>query len=175
MPLDFAKEIAENLIEVQLPSQINGQNEKAPEAQNILSDKTESKTVNGDINIKEIKSSNAIRQRSHKMLTQNEKYSEADFADFDSSDNSESAMSNLDLIMDVPLEIVVQIGKTQKPVKDIIKLTQGSIIELEKQAGDPVDIMVNGEMIARGDVVVIDDNFGVRITEILNNKTQIKV
>lgn len=85
----------------------------------------------------------------------------------DSRENA-PALSNLNIIMDVPMEVVIQIGKTKKQIKEIIEFTQGSIIELEKQAGDPVDIIVNGELIARGDVIVIDDNFGVRITEIVN-------
>lgn len=74
---------------------------------------------------------------------------------------------NLNLIMDVPLLVTVQIGKTQKPVKEILEFTQGSIIELDKQAGDPAEIIVNGQLIAKGDIVVIDDNFGIRITEII--------
>jgi len=95
-----------------------------------------------------------------------------DFTNFDEESNTNvQAGSNLDLIMDVPIDVVVQIGKIMKPVKDIVKLTQGSIIELDKQAGSPVDVMVNGELIARGDVVVIDDNFGVRITEIVKKNS----
>lgn len=77
---------------------------------------------------------------------------------------------NLNLLMDVPLQISVEIGSTRRKVKDILEFTQGSIIELERQAGAPVDIVVNGNLIAKGDVVVIDDNFAVRITEIIKSK-----
>lgn len=77
---------------------------------------------------------------------------------------------NLKLLMGVPLEISVEIGSAKRKVKDILEFTQGTIIELERQAGAPVDIVVNGNLIARGDVVVIDDNFAVRITEIVKSK-----
>lgn len=74
---------------------------------------------------------------------------------------------NLDLIMDVPMEVSVEIGRTQKYVKDILDLNKGSLVVLDKLAGDQVDLYVNGQCIAKGDVVVVDDNFGIRITEIL--------
>ncbi len=77
---------------------------------------------------------------------------------------------NLKLLMGVPLEISVEIGSARRKVKDILEFTQGTIIELERQAGAPVDVVVNGNLIARGDVVVIDDNFAVRITEIVKSK-----
>ena len=77
---------------------------------------------------------------------------------------------NLQLLMGVPLQISVEIGTAKRTVKDILEFTQGTIIELERQAGAPVDVIVNGNLIARGDVVVIDDNFAVRITEIIKSK-----
>jgi flagellar motor switch protein FliN/FliY len=77
---------------------------------------------------------------------------------------------NLKLLMGVPLQISVEIGTTRKRVKEILEFSQGTIIELERQAGAPVDVVVNGNLIARGDVVVIDDNFAVRITEIIKSK-----
>ena len=79
---------------------------------------------------------------------------------------------NLGLVMGVDLNVTVEIGRARKQVKEILSLHQGSIVELDKQAGAPVDIMVNGKLIARGDVVVIDDNFGVRITEIVSSAAQ---
>ena len=74
---------------------------------------------------------------------------------------------NLDLIMEVPLQVTVEIGRTQRKVQDILEFSKGSLVVLDKLAGDQVDLFVNGKCIARGDVVVIDDNFGVRITEIV--------
>lgn len=78
--------------------------------------------------------------------------------------------NNFGIVMGVPLEISVEIGKTKMSVKEILDIRQGSLIELDRQAGDPVDIMVNGRLIARGDVVIIDDDFGVRVTEILSER-----
>ena len=83
---------------------------------------------------------------------------------------SGSQKDNLQLLMDVPLKISVELGSAKRKVRDILEFTQGTIIELERQAGAPVDIIVNGNLIAKGDVVVIDDNFAVRITEIIKSK-----
>ena len=74
---------------------------------------------------------------------------------------------NLDLIMEVPLQITVEIGRTQRKVQEILGFSKGSLVVLDKLAGDQVDLFVNGKCIAKGDVVVIDDNFGIRITEIV--------
>lgn len=73
---------------------------------------------------------------------------------------------NISLIMDVPLQVTVELGRTQRLIKDILEFSPGSIIELDKLAGEPVDILVNGKHIAKGEVVVIDESFGVRITDI---------
>lgn len=85
-----------------------------------------------------------------------------------------SQKSNFELIEQVPLELSVQVGTARKMVKEVIDLTVGSIIELDKQAGDPVDIIVNGQLIAHGEVVVIDESFGVRITEIIDKSSKLK-
>ncbi|QYK54436.1 MAG: flagellar motor switch protein FliN [Fimbriimonadaceae bacterium] len=76
--------------------------------------------------------------------------------------------SGLELILDIPLEVSVELGRVKMVVKDVIELGSGSIVEIDKAAGEPVDIMVNGRLVAHGEVVVIEDNFGVRITEILS-------
>ena len=80
---------------------------------------------------------------------------------------NQEQQENLDLIMSVSLEVAVEIGRTRRKIQDIISFSKGSLVVLDKLAGDQVDLLVNGQCIARGDVVVIDDNFGIRITEIL--------
>ena len=75
---------------------------------------------------------------------------------------------NISILMDLPLQVTVQLGKTQKDIKEILKFTEGTIVELDKLAGEDVDILVNGKEIAKGEVVVVDQNFGVRITEIVS-------
>jgi flagellar motor switch protein FliN/FliY len=76
--------------------------------------------------------------------------------------------SSIDRLLDIPLEVSVELGRVRMLVKDIVDLGTGSIVEIDKAAGEPVDVLVNGRLVARGEVVVIEDNFGVRITEILN-------
>jgi len=73
---------------------------------------------------------------------------------------------SIDILIDVPLQVVAELGRTKMPVKDILKLGEGAVIELEKLADDPIDLRVNDKLIAKGEVVAIDDYFGVRITEI---------
>ena len=75
---------------------------------------------------------------------------------------------NIDLIMDVPLQVTVELGRTTKSISDILDLGPGKIIELNKLAGEPIDVLVNGKYVAKGEVVVIEESFGVRITEIVN-------
>lgn len=74
---------------------------------------------------------------------------------------------NIDLIMDVPLEVTVELGRTNKSIKEILDFSPGTIIELDKLAGEPIDVLVNGKYVAKGEVVVIEENFGIRITEIV--------
>ncbi|MES2202579.1 MAG: flagellar motor switch protein FliN [candidate division FCPU426 bacterium] len=81
--------------------------------------------------------------------------------------------NNLDLLMDVPLQVTVELGRTQKLVKEVLAMGPGSVVELDKLAGEPVDILVNEKPIAKGEVVVIDENFGIRVTEILSPKDRL--
>ena len=74
---------------------------------------------------------------------------------------------NIDLIMDVPLEVTVELGRTHKSIQDILDFAPGTIIELNKIAGEPIDVLVNGKYVAKGEVVVIEESFGIRITEIM--------
>jgi flagellar motor switch protein FliN/FliY len=83
----------------------------------------------------------------------------------------EEQAQNLDLIMEVPLQVSVEIGRTRRKVQEILEYSKGSLVVLDKLAGDQVDLFVNGKCIARGDVVVVEDNFGVRITEIVQKPT----
>lgn len=84
------------------------------------------------------------------------------------------APKNIDLILDVPLNVSVVLGRTKKSIKDILSLGTGSLIELEKLAEEPVEVLVNGKQIAYGEVVVVDENFGVRLTSIVSNADRIK-
>lgn len=96
------------------------------------------------------------------------------FSNFSSGPPMQSDETNLNLLLDIPLKVTVELGRTQKVIKDILELSQGSIIELDKLAGEPVDILVNNKLIAKGEVVVIDENFGVRVTDIINQWDRIQ-
>lgn len=93
---------------------------------------------------------------------------QAQFASFDSPALNQSESNNLNMLLDIPLQVTVELGRTKRSVKEILEMSSGSIIELDKLAGEPVDILVNDRHIAKGEVVVIDENFGVRITDILS-------
>lgn len=96
------------------------------------------------------------------------------FANFGAPAYGQVDENNLNLLMDIPLKVTVELGRTQKQIKDILELSQGSIIELDKLAGEPVDILVNNKLIAKGEVVVIDENFGVRVTDIVSQWDRIQ-
>ncbi len=93
---------------------------------------------------------------------------QAQFAHFEAPNITQSEARNLNMLLDIPLQVAVELGRTKRSVKEILELSGGSIIELDKLAGEPVDILVNNRLIAKGEVVVIDENFGVRITDILS-------
>jgi flagellar motor switch protein FliN len=78
---------------------------------------------------------------------------------------------NLDLLMNVPLQVTAELGKCKMAVAEILKLGTGSIVELDRLAGGPVDLLVNNKLVARGEVVAIDENFGVRVTELIQKPT----
>jgi flagellar motor switch protein FliN/FliY len=96
------------------------------------------------------------------------------FSNFSEPFYQESDTKNLDLLLDIPLKVTVELGRTKKQIKEILELSQGSIIELDKLAGEPVDILVNQKLIAKGEVVVIDENFGVRVTDIISQVDRIR-
>lgn len=91
----------------------------------------------------------------------------AQFQNFSGSYPTPQTPENIGLIMDVPLEVTVELGRTQKSISDILDFAPGTIIELDKIAGEPIDILVNGKFVAKGEVVVVEESFGVRVTEII--------
>ena len=96
-----------------------------------------------------------------------------DFGASEGAQASGSAQGTFDLLLDVDLNVKIQVGKCQMLVEDILKLQPGSVVSLDKLAGDPVDILVNDRLVARGDVMVINDVFCVRVTEILDPKQRL--
>ena len=106
----------------------------------------------------------------YNMPMQNVPIQPAQFQNFAPSQNLDGiAPENIDLIMDVPLEVTVELGRTSKSIKEILDFSPGTIIELDKLAGEPIDVLVNGKFVAKGEVVVIEENFGIRVTEIIKD------
>ena len=91
----------------------------------------------------------------------------ARFQSFSGEVNTIPGQENIGIIMDVPLDVTVELGRTTKSISDILNFAPGTIIELDRIAGEPIDVLVNGKYVARGEVVVIEENFAIRITEII--------
>lgn len=98
----------------------------------------------------------------------------AGFSSFEMQPQMTTETKNLDMLLDIPLQVTVELGRTKRSVREILELSSGSIIELDKLAGEPVDILVNNRLVAQGEVVVIDENFGVRVTDIVSQKDRLK-
>lgn len=81
---------------------------------------------------------------------------------------AQATVQSLDFILDIPLKVSVELGRTRVPIRDILQLSQGSVIELSKFAGEPLEVLVNDRLIARGEVVVVNEKFGIRLTDIIS-------
>ncbi len=101
------------------------------------------------------------------QMQQNINIQPAQFQNFSNDYTAIAAKENIGLIMDVPLEVTVELGRTKKSISDILDFAPGTIIELDKIAGEPIDVLVNGKFVAKGEVVVIEESFGIRVTEII--------
>ncbi len=99
---------------------------------------------------------------------------QADFEELDSANKAGNKEKNIEFLLDIPLEVTVKLGQSRMIIKDLLSLNQGSVIELDKLAGEPMDIFVNDKMIARGEVVVVNEKFGVRLTDILSPAERLK-
>lgn len=81
---------------------------------------------------------------------------------------------NLDLVMDIPIQLTVELGRTRMPIRNLLQLAQGSVVELNELAGEPLDVFVNGCLVAQGEVVVVNEKFGIRLTDIITPSERIK-
>ena len=89
------------------------------------------------------------------------------FPSFGGSGAAAGMMNELDMILDIPVQITVELGRTKITIKNLLQLAHGSVVELEAMAGEPMDVLVNGTLIAQGEVVVVNDKFGIRLTDII--------
>ncbi len=119
-----------------------------------------------------------IAGREHEIMNpqhdEEEVVKKAEFEPFGEKHGSKSqSHSNIDLLLDVPLPVAVELGRTDMTIRDILELGVGSVVEVHRVAGEPVDILVNGRLVARGEVVVIDENFGVRILDMVSPEDRV--
>ncbi len=97
----------------------------------------------------------------------------AEFQNLEPDDN-QAAEVNLDAILDVPVTIAMEIGRTRINIRNLLQLNQGSVVELDRLAGEPMDVLVNGTLIAQGEVVVVNDKFGIRLTDVISPADRVK-
>jgi len=91
----------------------------------------------------------------------------AQFTNFAPTQNGTGTANDINMILDIPVQLTVELGRTRSPIKHILQLAQGSVVELDAMAGEPMDVLVNGYLIAQGEVVVVNDKFGIRLTDIV--------
>jgi len=104
----------------------------------------------------------------------NQAVEDANFEELKTEKNSPANVRDIDFLLDIPLEITVELGRTKMLIKEILQLGQSSVVELEKLAGEPMEIFVNNKLIAKGDVVVVNEKFGVRLTDIMSPAERIR-
>ena len=100
--------------------------------------------------------------------------SEAIFPQFTANEAKAAQRTDLDMILDIPVQLEVQLGRTKIAIKNLLQLAQGSVVELDGAAGDPMDVMVNGCLIAQGEVVVVNEKFGIRLTDVITPAERIR-
>ncbi|GIN37520.1 flagellar motor switch phosphatase FliY [Heyndrickxia oleronia] len=178
LPLDFGKRLVEDLFN-------NSESEEAvkPSESTMMSDtqKIEQPAVEPmhmQTSSYDMPQSQPRQQQTYQTgnghMNQAQNVQPAVFSSFEEVQLAPPETRNLNMLLDIPLQVTVELGKTKRSVKEILELGTGSIIELDKLAGEPVDILVNRQLVAQGEVVVIDENFGVRITDILSQRDRIK-
>ncbi len=99
----------------------------------------------------------------------------AEFNDLQDSGSSDPSREvNLDVILDVPVTLSMEVGRTRIPIRNLLQLNQGSVVELDRAAGEPLDVFVNGTLVAHGEVVVVNDKFGIRLTDVISPAERIR-
>lgn len=100
--------------------------------------------------------------------------SDSIFQDFSSASKRATTQNDIDFIMDIPVQLTVELGRTKIAIRNLLQLAQGSVVELDGMAGEPMDVLVNGCLIAQGEVVVVNDKFGIRLTDIITPSERIR-
>lgn len=177
-PIDFARKLVETFINTQMAN-IDEVTEKKPEqpendtTAQIPAPGTDNQTQMNNTNLNGMNQMGNMGMNSMNQMGmmgmpgQNVNVQPAQFQSFSNDNMGTTGQENIGLIKDVPLEVTVELGRTTKSISDILDFSPGTIIELDRIAGEPIDVLVNGKFVAKGEVVVIEESFGVRITEII--------
>ncbi|WP_019391825.1 flagellar motor switch phosphatase FliY [Priestia filamentosa] len=174
MPLRVAKQMVGSLIHRDMAHKndsnelIKITEEKMAEEQKMMKDEKQYFDYEQDRSMNTEKQDTPYESRPSQTDVQ-----QATFSEFEPSSIQKTDTKNLDMLLDVPLDVTVELGRTRRSVREILTLSSGSIIELDKLAGEPVDILVNNKLVAQGEVVVIDENFGVRVTDIVSQRDRL--
>ncbi|WP_029498248.1 flagellar motor switch phosphatase FliY [Kurthia huakuii] len=185
LPLNFSQSLVQQLLNpepieevaVEEPTMPEPALQEQPIMQKSATDMMQQQTLTpsqvAEVNVQQTMMEQPVMQQP--MYAQPQQYQQqpmnvqqAQFTEFTQPSLKQTEARNLNMLLDIPLQVTVELGRTKRSVKDVLELVSGSIIELDKLAGEPVDILVNSRLIAKGEVVVIDENFGVRITDILS-------
>lgn len=171
IPLHFAKELVRNLLE---PEETEAETPQVEEIPEPAQEERQPDPVREVSPQPQAEPRSTEPQQIGAKAMKDAPVQTASFSQFEPVDLTESNQRNLDMLLDIPLQVTVELGRTKQTVADILDLTSGSIIELDKLAGEPVDVLVNSKLIAKGEVVVIEENFGVRVTDIVSQADRLK-
>jgi flagellar motor switch protein FliN/FliY len=171
-PIQFGKQLVSDLFEVNSPKkeEPNSVPTQSPISQPISENENQREVVTAP-SAPSAYGNQTLSSGSNQVS--NHSVQPAAFSTLQPTSMPENEARNLNMLYDIPLNVTVELGRTKRSVKEILELTTGSIIELDKLAGEPVDILVNNKLIAKGEVVVIDENFGVRVTDIVSKTDRI--
>ncbi|MEJ8776914.1 flagellar motor switch phosphatase FliY [Pseudogracilibacillus sp. ICA-222130] len=170
IPLDFAKDLVNQLLE---PTEDSSNQEANMREIAQQTDRNGTQTEVETTQMEQPTSTQSEPQHIGNHIAPDSTIQHAAFEAFEPTPLNQTNKRNLDMLLDVPLSVTVELGRTKQTVEDILELSQGAIIELDKLAGEPVDVLVNNKLIAKGEVVVIDENFGVRVTDIVSPKDRL--
>lgn len=170
LPIPFARDMVDELLNPIDEEELKSDTQMDKKENQKIQEKRSVEETSSQLN-EEQQSGNRL---GHEQVRPTSSVQPVAFSDFKEVDHKGTDSNNLDLLLDIPLQVTVELGRTSQPIKDILNLSAGSVVELDKLAGEPVDILVNQKLIAKGEVVVIDENFGVRVTDIISQKERIR-
>jgi flagellar motor switch protein FliN/FliY len=132
-----------------------------------MNEESENQDLSEEIDELSVESDDAIPSEQDKVKT-------ATMDELNSTAGASTGAPDLDVIMDIPVNISMEVGNTEISIRNLLQLNQGSVIELDRLAGEPLDVLVNGTLIAHGEVVVVNDKFGIRMTDVISPSERIK-